>query len=139
VIIENNLTTAEQVTNYVKAGGGCGTCLVDSEDIITSVQQEQAATTARVAAELSIIQERTQSPLTTVQKITLIQKALDEVRPMLMADGGDVELFDVDGDVVKVILKGSCGSCPNSTATLKDAIEVRIKEKVLPNLVVEAV
>jgi NifU-like protein len=36
-------------------------------------------------------------------------------------------------------LKGSCGSCPNSTATLKDAIEVRIKEKVLPNLVVEAV
>jgi NifU-like protein len=139
VVIENNLTTAEEVTNYVKAGGGCGTCLVDIEDIIISVQEEQAATTARVAAELAIIQERTKSPLTMVQKITLIQKALDEVRPMLLADGGDVELIDVDGDVVKVVLKGSCGSCPSSTATLKDAIEARIKEKVLPNLVVEAV
>jgi len=138
VVIENNLTTAEEVTNYIKAGGGCGSCLAGIEDIIAAVQQETAATAARVEAELTRIQE-TGRGLTTVQKITRIQQVLDEVRPMMLADGGDVELFDVDGDLVKVILKGACGSCPGSTATLKDAIEVRLRDKVLPSLTVEAV
>lgn len=138
VIIENNLTTAEQVTSYVKAGGGCGTCLAEIDDLIASVQAETAATTARVEAEISRIQASDHG-LTTVQKISRIQAVLDEVRPMMIADGGDVELFDVDGDLVKVILKGACGSCPGSTATLKDAIEVRLRERVLPSLVVEAV
>lgn len=138
VIIENNLTTAEQVTSYVKAGGGCGTCLADIDDLIASVQEATAATTARVEAEINRIQA-SDRVLTTVQKISRIQAVLDEVRPMMIADGGDVELFDVDGDIVKVILKGACGSCPGSTATLKDAIEVRLKERVLPSLIVEAV
>ncbi len=138
VIIENNLTTAEQVTSYVKAGGGCGSCLAEIDDLIASVQAETAATTARVEAEISRIQASDRG-LTTVQKISRIQAVLDEVRPMMLADGGDVELFDVDGDLVKVILKGACGSCPGSTATLKDAIEVRLRERVLPSLVVEAV
>jgi NifU-like protein len=74
-----------------------------------------------------------------VQKISLIQNVLQEVRPVLVADGGDVELYDIEGDVVKVILKGACGSCDSSTATLKNAIEVRLRERVLPGLVVEAV
>jgi NifU-like protein len=138
VIIENNLTTAEQVTSYVKAGGGCGTCLAEIDDLIASVQAETAATTARVEAEISRIQASDRG-LTTVQKISRIQAVLDEVRPMMIADGGDVELFDVDGNLVKVILKGACGSCPGSTATLKDAIEVRLRERVLSSLVVEAV
>lgn len=138
IIIENNLTTAEQVTSYVKAGGGCGACLVDVEDILFSVEQDKAKTTARVEAEMSRIQESDRG-LTTIQKINRIQEVLDDVRPMLMADGGDVELFDVDGDLVKVILKGACGSCPGSTSTLKDAIEVRLKERVLSSLIVEAV
>lgn len=134
VIIENDLATAEEVTNYVKAGGGCGSCLVDIEDLIISVQEEKAATSSRVAA---IAENR---PLTTVQKINLIQQVLtEEVRPVLIADGGDVELYDVDGDVVKVELKGACGSCSSSTATLKIAIEARLQERVSPSLVVEAV
>jgi NifU-like protein len=112
--------------------------LADIEDIIASVQQETAATTARVEAEIARIQDSGRG-LTTVQKIARIQEVLDEVRPMLMADGGDVELFDVEGDLVKVILKGACGSCPGSNATLKDAIETRLQERVLPSLIVEAV
>jgi NifU-like protein len=91
-----------------------------------------------VEAEISQIQASDRG-LTTVQKISRIQAVLDEVRPMMIADGGDVELFDVDGNLVKVILKGACGSCPGSTATLKDAIEVRLRERVLSSLVVEAV
>jgi NifU-like protein len=50
-----------------------------------------------------------------------------------------VELYDVDGDRVQVTLKGACGSCESSTATLKNAIEVRLRERISPTLVVEAV
>ncbi|MBD1843949.1 Fe-S cluster assembly protein NifU [Cyanobacteria bacterium FACHB-63] len=138
VVIENGLTTVEQVTSYVKAGGGCGSCLAEIEDVIAAVIDEKETTTARIAAEIAIAQERN-LPLTNVQKIARIQQVLDEVRPMLLADGGDVELYDVEGDVVKVILKGACGSCASSTATLKGAIETQIKAKVLSSLVVEAV
>ncbi|MBI4780949.1 MAG: Fe-S cluster assembly protein NifU [Oscillatoriophycideae cyanobacterium NC_groundwater_1537_Pr4_S-0.65um_50_18] len=136
VVIENNLTTVEQVTSYVKAGGGCSACAAEIEDLITTIQQEKEITAARVAAELETSQNRS---LTTVQKISLIQTVLQDVRPILIADGGDVELYDVEGDVVKVLLKGACGTCESSTATLKNAIEVRLRERVLPNLVVEAV
>jgi NifU-like protein len=141
-IIENNLTTVEQVTNYVKAGGGCGTCLVNIEDLIESVLNEAASIPSRIAAELGTAQDSTEpkKPLTTVQKISLIQQVLtEEVRPVLLADGGDVELFDVDGDRVLVTLKGACGSCSSSTDTLKYAIEARLRTRILPTLVVEAV
>ena len=138
IVIENNLTTVEEVTNYIKAGGSCGSCLAGIEDIIIAVEQDKEATTARVEAELTRIQQ-TSRGLTTVQKVTKIQEILDEVRPMLIADGGDVELFDIDGDIVKVILKGACSSCSGSTATLKDAIEVRLRDRVLSTLTVEAV
>lgn len=139
VIIENNLTTAEEVTNYVKAGGGCGSCLVDIEDIIAAVQEEKAAMPSKLEAEIEKAQAQGR-PLTTVQKINLIQQVLnEEVRPVLIADGGDVELYDVEGDTVKVVLKGACGSCSSSTATLKIAIESRLQERISPTIVVEAV
>ncbi|GAB4374535.1 MAG: Fe-S cluster assembly protein NifU [Elainellaceae cyanobacterium] len=138
VVIENNLTTVEQVTSYVKAGGGCSSCAAEIEDLIAAVLQEKDLTAIRVAAEIATAQAQSR-PLTTVQKITLIQAVLQEVRPMLLADGGDVELYDVEGDVVKVLLKGACGSCDSSTATLKNAIEVRLREQILPSLIVEAV
>jgi NifU-like protein len=137
VIIENNLTTAEEVTNYVKAGGGCGSCLVDIEDIIAAVEEEKAAMPSKLEAQIENDRAR---PLTTVQKINLIQQILtEEVRPVLIADGGDVELYDVEGDIVKVVLKGACGSCSSSTATLKIAIEARLQERISPSIVVEAV
>lgn len=138
VVIENNLTTVEQVTSYVKAGGGCSSCGAEIEDLIATVMQEKELTAARVAAEIASVQAQNR-PLTTVQKISLIQAVLQEVRPILIADGGDVELYDVEGDVVKVVLKGACGSCESSTATLKNAIEVRLRERILPTLVVQAV
>ena len=58
-----------------------------------------------------------------------VQKLLEEIRPALQADGGDVELVEVSDDgIVKVRLKGACGSCPMSQMTLKMGIEKRIKE-----------
>ncbi|MBW4667304.1 MAG: Fe-S cluster assembly protein NifU [Cyanomargarita calcarea GSE-NOS-MK-12-04C] len=138
VILENKLTTAEEVTNYVKAGGGCGSCLAAIDDIITSVQKEAVAALNTVTNKSST--QRSPKMLTPVQKIALIQKVLDEeVRPVLIADGGDLELFDVEGDTVKVLLQGACGSCSSSTATLKIAIEARLRDRVSIDLVVEAV
>ncbi len=171
VIQENHLTTPEQVTNYVKAGGGCGSCLVAIEDAIEEVQQDLAAKGSPPAPPSTIASPDPSAPadphdpeieipvvlptpslttpssqpeaprrLTTVQKIALIQQVIDEeVRPVLIADGGDVELYDVEGDHVQVYLKGACGSCPSSTATLKTAIEARLRDRVLPSLIVESV
>jgi len=59
-----------------------------------------------------------------------IKKALEEIRPALQADGGDVEFVELDGDIVKVKLKGACSGCPMSTLTLKNGIEVLVKKRV---------
>jgi len=60
-----------------------------------------------------------------------IEKALDKIRPMLAADGGNVELVDVSADgVVKLRLKGACGCCPMSQMTLKNGIERILKQEV---------
>ena len=60
-----------------------------------------------------------------------VEKALDAVRPYLQMEGGNVELVDVTEDgIVKVRLKGACGSCPMSTYTLKAGIERKIMEMV---------
>jgi Fe-S cluster biogenesis protein NfuA len=59
-----------------------------------------------------------------------IEEALGQIRPALRADGGDVELVDVDEGVVKVRLTGACGGCPMSTMTLRMGIERVLKEQV---------
>ncbi|MDI6605838.1 MAG: NifU family protein [Candidatus Omnitrophota bacterium] len=60
-----------------------------------------------------------------------VEKALEKVRPMLMADGGNIELVDVSDDgVVKLKLTGACGSCPMSSMTLKMGVERVLKEEV---------
>ncbi len=59
-----------------------------------------------------------------------VKRVLDTVRPLLQADGGDVELVEVVGNVVKVRLKGACGSCPMALMTLKNGIETRLKQEI---------
>ena len=60
-----------------------------------------------------------------------VQQALEEIRPMLQADGGDVELVEVTEDgVVRVRLQGACKGCPMSQITLKNGIEKLLKERV---------
>jgi len=153
IIQDNHLTTAEQVTNYVKAGGGCGSCLAEIDDLVAEAIQEQKQQQHinRIAVEtcVELAEKFTNTPpeatpslpkLTTLQKITLIQQILnDEIRPMLAMDGGDVELYDIDGHVVKVILKGACGSCPSVLTTLKHGVEQTLRDRVSPDLVVIAV
>jgi len=60
-----------------------------------------------------------------------VQKIIDEIRPALQADGGNIELIEVGEDgVVKVKLMGACGSCPMSQLTLKRGVEARLKAKI---------
>ncbi|PIU55214.1 MAG: hypothetical protein COS88_05235 [Chloroflexi bacterium CG07_land_8_20_14_0_80_51_10] len=59
-----------------------------------------------------------------------MEAALDQIRPALQADGGNVELVGVDDGVVSVKLVGACGGCPMSTMTLKMGIEKMLKEQI---------
>jgi len=68
-----------------------------------------------------------------------VEKVLDEVRPYLIADGGDVELVEIDGLVVRLKLNGACGSCPSSTVTMRMGIEKRLMEKIPEIMEVEQI
>lgn len=68
-----------------------------------------------------------------------VQSALDDIRPSLQADGGDVELVDVEDGIVKVRLTGACGGCPMSQMTLKQGIETYVKKKIPEIVSVESV
>jgi Fe-S cluster biogenesis protein NfuA len=71
--------------------------------------------------------------------ITEVQKVLDEVRPHLQLDGGDVELVDVKDGIVKVKLTGHCAGCPMSQMTIKWGVENYLKKKIPSVKVVESV
>jgi Fe-S cluster biogenesis protein NfuA len=59
-----------------------------------------------------------------------VEKVLDELRPYLMSDGGNVELVELDGPIVRLRLQGACGACPSSTMTLKMGIERKLRESI---------
>jgi NifU-like protein len=125
---DQKLTTAEEVTDACKAGGGCGQCIPEIEMIINRVIGEEKAGTDE------------KPRLTQLQKIKLIEETIDrQVRPILRRDNGDLELHDVDGDRVFVRFIGACVSCPVSTVTLKDVVETQLREAVSDDIVVEAV
>lgn len=127
----NNLSTVEQVTNYTKAGGGCGLCQDKIAEIIAQVRGE--------LKQEEKTDGRPRPQLTNLQKIAKIQEVMEkEIRPMLQQDGGDVELIDLDGNRVVVALRGLCTSCPSSALT-KSGIEDKLKELVHPELYVEEV
>jgi len=68
-----------------------------------------------------------------------VQKALDEIRPSIQADGGDIELVSVEKGVVKVRLQGHCVGCPMSAMTLKMGVEAHLKKRVPEVVKVEAI
>lgn len=126
---ENSLTTVEEVTNYCKAGGGCGNCKKDIERIIERVSKERETAAAKHGRE---------KKLTTLQKISLIQETMDrEIRPMLKKDGGDVELIDVVGSRVIISFRGMCAHCHTADVTMKEVVEAKLREFVADDLTVE--
>lgn len=128
-IEESNLRSVEEVTNFTKAGGGCGNCHEQIEDLLREVRKDARAAEA--------VPEKPKR-LTNIKKIKMIEDVLErEIRPALRKDGGDIELIDVDGDFVQVSLRGACVSCAASQTTLKDYVEKKLREQVLDSLIVE--
>ncbi len=68
-----------------------------------------------------------------------VEKALEEIRPKLQADGGDIELEGIENDVVKVKMKGACAGCPMSVITLQWGVENFLKKRIPEIAKVEAV
>jgi NifU-like protein len=127
VIRENSLTTVDQVTNYTKAGGGCGQCKPDIEAILERLRRERQAREVAKPKRLTI-----------VEKVKMIEETIErEIRPMLKRDGGDIELIDVQGDRVVVSLRGMCAGCNVAQVTLKEVVEGKLREFVSPALTVE--
>jgi NifU-like protein len=126
-IKENHLATIADVTDYTKAGGGCGKCHDRIQDIVDAILGKVS-----VKPKAGV--------LTNIQKIRLIEETLErEIRPALNQDGGSIDLVDVDGNLVMVRLRGACASCQMSQVTLKSHVESKLRELVTPDLVVEEV
>ena len=129
VIIENNLDSVEQVTNYCKAGGGCGSCRDEIQQIIEKIRGKKEK-----SADVSSQPKK----LTNLQKIQLIQRTISEqIRPLLKTDGGDIDLIDIEGSKVIVAFRGMCSQCPTAEFTLKDVVEARLREFVSSDIIVE--
>ena len=126
-IRENGLKTVEEVTNYTKAGGACGDCKDQIAEILAAELKQQPLT-----------ELKPRPRLTNVQRMKLIMKTIDEdIRPQLEADGGSIELVDVDGKRVIVSLGGRCAQCRASAVTLHDLVQRLLREHVEPDLIVE--
>ena len=68
-----------------------------------------------------------------------IREKLEELRGFLQADGGDMEVVEIEGTDVKLRLKGACGTCPHATMTIKQGIERVLREQIDEKIVVEQV
>ncbi len=123
VALANNLHSVEEVTNYTKAGGGCGACIPRIEDILEEVWRNQTE------------KQPAGTGMTMVQKIKKIEEVLnEEVRPILKRDGGDVELVDLADNKVVVRLMGMCHGCLASDLTLKGLVQEKLRELIDPTL-----
>jgi NifU-like protein len=130
VVKVNRLTTVEEITQFTKAGGGCGQCKPRLEELLAHILHQQTAAAASDQAK--------PTRMTALKRIKLIEEAINtEIAPALMRDGGDIELVDVDGHEVLVILKGACASCPASKATLADFVTERLRALVDKEIVVK--
>ncbi len=128
VIRENHLTTVEDVTNYTKAGGACGSCIPKIEDILAEELDNKKKEPEKKAEK---------KPLTNMRRIQLIDETINNViRPILQEDRGDIELIDVDGKDVYVALRGSCSNCLVSNVTLKNLVEGKLREFVEEDIIV---
>ena len=112
----NGLSTVEEVTNYTKAGGGCSACHEGIEEILAKVMDErgEAFDPTAIAGEI----KKPTSGLTNLQRMKRIEELLEEIRPNLQRDHGDVELIEVDGKYIYVKMIGACAGCQMASTTL---------------------
>ena len=112
----NGLRTVEEVSNYTKAGGGCASCHEGIEEILARVLAEAGESFDPDAVPCEV--KKPESGLTNLQRIRRIEELLEEIRPNLQRDNGDVELVEVDGKYIYVRMTGACSGCQLAATTL---------------------
>jgi NifU-like protein len=128
-IRQNHLTTVDEVTHYTKAGGGCGGCVPQIEEILARVNS-----TGAPAGKPAPTVKR----MTNIEKIEAIRTVIDsDIRPLLQRDGGDCDLVDVDGNIVYIRFTGHCAGCAFNSMTQVSVVEDTLKKRVLESLVVK--
>lgn len=142
VIKENKLSTVEEVTNFTKAGGGCGDCLEDIRRILedTLAGRAPAGQEKPLPAGLADMRPPKAAPMSNIQRMQRVMTVLDDIiRPRLQQDGGDIELVDINGATVSVVLKGMCGNCPSSRLTIEGFVQQTLREQVESGITVKEV
>jgi NifU-like protein len=114
----NGLKTVEDVTNYTKAGGGCSSCHEGIEEILEMVLAESGEKFDPSAVVIGQAKPKPSSGLTNLQRMKRIEELLEEIRPNLQRDHGDVELVEVDGKYIYVNMIGACSGCSMAATTL---------------------
>ena len=144
VVQENQLTTVEEITNFTKAGGGCGDCLGDIAEILQATLAGHLPGDAgekKPSLQIVDLRKPKSTPavsLSNVQRMQRVMTVLDEIiRPRLKQDGGDVELVDINGKEITVSLRGMCTSCPSSRLTLEGFILQTLRDQVEPDITVK--
>ncbi|MBN2801646.1 MAG: Fe-S cluster assembly protein NifU [Deltaproteobacteria bacterium] len=136
VIKEDALTTVEDITNYTKAGGACGACVGQIEDILDEMLEEKKEVQKKSEKDIS-----KKKPLTNLQRITLIQEIIDnEIRPELEKDSGGIDLIDIDGLTVAIRMIGQCAGCMAANFTsawIQDKLREVVDEKIVVKVVEE--
>jgi len=138
----NGLTTLEEVTHYTKAGGSCQTCHEKIEEVLETVLAKTGALTpskphtpGTVGLDAILPLKAKEQPtaaapkLTNVQRMQAIMTAIEEMRPQIQKDGGDVELVDIDGKDIYVRLSGACSGCSQSSGTMM-GLQMKLVEKL---------
>lgn len=122
----NNLRTVEEVTNFTKAGGGCGKCKGEIEKIIKDFWAGK--------------EKFDFSKMTNVERIKIVERILnEEINPKLREDGGFIELVDVEENKIKLRFLGSCSNCPASATTFSSIVEKTLKDKIEGDIIIELV
>ncbi len=128
-IRENGLTTVEDVSNYTKAGGGCSSCHEGIEEILDHVLAEVAESEPADTVAAEPVAPAPSGGMTNLQRMRRIEEILEDIRPMLQRDHGDVELVDIDGKTVYVNMIGACSGCQMASLTL-NGIQQKLMEEL---------
>ena len=133
-IRENHLKTVDDVTAFTKAGGGCGECRDEIAEILEAELKREGETIEQPVKKPA---EEKPAGLSNLQRMQKVMEVINMIRPQLQADGGDIELVDINGKVVSVRLQGSCHGCAASQVTLHQVIEKILRQQIEPDIVIE--
>ena len=148
VIKINKLTTIEQITDYTKAGAFCKSCIkpggheakdIYLVDVLKDMLAEREQEKLKTAADASAAGELTFDKMTLVQRIKTIDAVLDsDIRPMLVMDGGNMEIIDIKENIphydLYIRYLGSCSGCSSGSTGTLFAIESVLQQKIDENI-----